>query len=260
MTAQARIQNRTASPTEQDPRWQAVAGRDKAFDGQFFYSVKTTGVYCRPSCAARLANPKNVRFHRTQAEARQEGFRPCKRCKPDQIVAAADAGTAAPIRFATGQCSLGTVLLARSPDGICAILLGHDAGALERDLHRRFANAAMLRDDARLETELAKVLAFTETPKDDLDLPLDMRGTAFQRRVWKALAKIPAGKTASYGDIARRIGSPNAVRAVAQACAANAIALAVPCHRVVRSDGALSGYRWGAVRKRALLAREAGAA
>ena len=343
--------------TALDPRWAAVVARDRAADGDFYYSVQTTGVYCHPSCAARLANPKNVRFHPTQADAERAGFRPCKRCTPGQpsleqqhaakvadacraiegadevltLAALASAaglspyhfhrvfkavtgltpkgyaaarrtrrvqaelsrsdtvtqaiydagfnsggrfyansdamlgmtprdfragGTNMDIQFAVGQCSLGAILVARSSKGVCAILLGDDPDALVRDLQDRFPQAGLTGGDAGFEAMVATVVGFVETPGIGLDLPLDVRGTAFQQRVWQALRSIPAGGTASYADVARRIGLPKAVRAVAAACAANALAVAIPCHRVVRSDGALSGYRWGVARKRSLLDRE----
>jgi AraC family transcriptional regulator of adaptative response/methylated-DNA-[protein]-cysteine methyltransferase len=163
------------------------------------------------------------------------------------------------IRFAIGECSLGSLLVAQSGRGICAIHLGDDPGALARDLQDRFPHARLVGGDKGYEKLVAKVVGFVEAPALGLDLPLDVRGTAFQQRVWQALRKIPAGSTASYTEIAKRIGSPKSVRAVAQACAANALAVAIPCHRVVRNDGALSGYRWGVERKRALLRREADA-
>ena len=344
--------------TERDPRWASVVARDQAADEKFFYSVKTTGVYCRLSCPARLARPENVRFHATRADAERAGFRPCKRCKPDQpslaeqhatkvaeacrLIEAADeppnldelarsvglsphhfhrvfktvtgitpkayaaahrarrvrdgltrsgtvteaiygagfnsngrfyatsdkvlgmtptdyraGGTNAEIRFAIGECSLGSILVARSEKGVCAILLGDDPDALVRDLQDRFPRATLIGGDAGFEDLVAKIVGFVEAPRLGLDLPLDVRGSAFQQRVWQALQEIPAGETASYADIAERIGSSKAVRAVAQACAANSLAVAIPCHRVVRNDGALSGYRWGVERKRALLDREA---
>ncbi len=346
-----------ATPTELDPRWAAVVARDYAADGAFYYSVRTTGVYCRPSCAARLANPKNVRFHATPADAERAGFRPCKRCKPDQpsleqqhaakvaeacrriegadeapgladlaqavglgphhfhrvfkavagvtpkeyaaahragrvrdglkrsntvteaiydagfnssgrFYAQTDAvlgmtprdyragGTNTQIQFAVGECSLGAILVARSAKGVCAILLGDDPDALVRDLQDRFPRAELIGGDAGFEALVARVVGFVEAPGLGLDLPLDVRGTAFQQRVWQALREIPAGKTASYAEVARRIGAPKAVRAVAAACAANALAVAIPCHRVVRTGGGLSGYRWGVERKRALLENE----
>jgi AraC family transcriptional regulator of adaptative response/methylated-DNA-[protein]-cysteine methyltransferase len=158
------------------------------------------------------------------------------------------------IRFATGTCALGTFVVACSGRGLCALLLGKEPDALVQDLRRRFPDAGAMDGDAT--DLLARVARFVETPATGLDLPLDPRGTAFQLRVWQALRAIPAGSTASYTEVAERIGAPGAVRAVAQACAANAIAVAIPCHRVVRSDGAISGYRWGVERKRALLARE----
>jgi AraC family transcriptional regulator of adaptative response/methylated-DNA-[protein]-cysteine methyltransferase len=350
--------DKTAAAILADPRWVAVRTRDARADGSFFYSVKTTGVYCRPSCAARAARPENVAFHATAAEAQRAGFRPCKRCKPDQpslaqqhaaMVTAAcraieqaevaptleqlaahtglspfhfhrvfkavsgvtpkqyaaahrnrrvrnelergasvtsaifDAGYNASsrfyetadqvlgmkpssyraggadseIRFAIGECSLGAILVAQSERGVCAILLGDDPDALARDLQDRFPNATLVGGDHTYEQRVAQVVGFVEAPALGLDLPLDVRGTAFQQRVWRALRDIPAGSTASYSEIARRIGSPKAVRAVAGACAANMLAVAIPCHRVVRHDGELSGYRWGVTRKRALLDREA---
>ena len=346
-----------ATPTERDPRWAAVVARDATADGTFYYSVRTTGVYCRPSCAARLANPGNVRFHALPADAERAGFRPCKRCKPDQpplqqqhaakvaeacrriageneppslaalaqtaglsphhfhrvfkavagvtpkayaaahragrvrdgltrsntvteaiydagfnssgrFYAQSDAvlgmtprdyragGTNTQIQFAVGACSLGAILVARSPKGVCAILLGDDPDALVRDLQDRFPQAGLIGGDAGFETLVARVVGFVEAPGLGLDLPLDVRGTAFQQRVWQALREIPAGETASYAEVARRIGAPRSVRAVAGACAANALAVAIPCHRVVRTGGGLSGYRWGVERKRALLETE----
>ena len=171
-----------------------------------------------------------------------------------------DGGTDARIEFALGQCALGAILVARSGRGLCAISLGDDPEALLRDLQDRFPRAELVGGDAGFEALVARVVGFVEAPALGLELPLDIRGTAFQQRVWDALRKIPVGATASYAEIAARIGSPKAVRAVAQACAANTLAVAIPCHRVVRSDGALSGYRWGVARKRALLQCEADAA
>jgi AraC family transcriptional regulator of adaptative response/methylated-DNA-[protein]-cysteine methyltransferase len=343
---------------EADPRWAAVVAKDAKADGAFYYSVKTTGVYCRPSCGSRLPRPQNIAFHVTRTDAEKAGYRPCKRCKPDQpalaerhvatITAAcrwiedaeeapsletlaAQAGVSpyhfhrlfkavtgvtpkgyatahrakrvrdglnrgssvtdaifdagynsnarfyersnallgmtpsdwrrggvnAEIRFAIGECSLGAILVARSAKGICAILLGDDPDRLARDLQDQFPHAHLVGDDEEFAQLVAHVVGFVEAPQNGLDLPLDVRGTAFQQRVWEALLKIPAGTTASYSEIAERIGAPRAVRAVAQACASNKIAVAIPCHRVVRNDGALSGYRWGVERKRALLEREA---
>ena len=344
--------------TQADPRWAAVAARDAAADGRFWYSVQTTGVYCRPSCAARTPRPENVRFHASCADAERAGFRPCQRCKPQQpsalahhaalvtqacrLIEEADTaptldelaaqlnlssshlhrifkqatgltpkayaaaqraqrvrqalgqspasvtdaiygagyqsssrfyeqsaqvlgmtptryragGAAQRIRFAVAQCTLGALLVAQSGRGLCAILLGDDADALVRDLQDRFPRADLHAGDPDFDALVAQVVAFVEAPGLGLDLPLDVQGTAFQQRVWQALRAIPPGQTASYADIACRIGAPAAVRAVAQACAANRLAVAIPCHRVVKSDGALSGYRWGVERKQALLERE----
>jgi AraC family transcriptional regulator, regulatory protein of adaptative response / methylated-DNA-[protein]-cysteine methyltransferase len=347
-----------AAATAGDPRWAAVATRDAARDGQFFYAVKTTGNYCRPSCAARTPRPENVTFFTATAEAERAGYRACQRCRPNEpalaqrhaakvaelcrfieraeqapaleaLAARANwsvyhlhrifkqvtgltpkayaaahraarvrselqhsdtvteaiygagynsngrfyeespqmlgmtptsfraGGADTVIRFAIGQCSLGAILVAQSARGVCAILLGDDADALARDLQDRFPQAQLVGGDAGFERLVAQVVGLVEAPGIGLDLPLDVRGTAFQRRVWKALCDIPAGHTASYSEVAERIGAPQSARAVAQACAANALAVAIPCHRVVRNDGALSGYRWGVERKRALLAREA---
>ena len=338
-------------------RWDAVRHRDARADGAFYYSVRTTGVYCRPSCAARLALRENVAFHATCADAERAGFRPCKRCRPNEaplaqrqadavaracrLIESSDApptldalaravgisryhlhrvfksitgvtpkayadahradrvraelpkratvtdaiyeagfnsngrfyahsaqtlgmqprdyrtgGSGASIRFAVGQCSLGSILVAATERGVCAITLGDDPDALVRDLQDRFPSATLTGGDAAFERWVATVVGFVEAPRLGLDLPLDVRGTAFQQRVWRALREIPPGSTASYADIAMRLGEPKAVRAVAQACAANALAVAIPCHRVVRKDGALSGYRWGVERKRELLKRE----
>jgi AraC family transcriptional regulator of adaptative response/methylated-DNA-[protein]-cysteine methyltransferase len=346
------------SATESDPRWAAVVARSRGADGSFFYSVRTTGVYCRPSCGARLPRPANVRFHATREDAEGAGFRPCKRCRPDRPSVAEQhaatvtaicrllesaprvpplealaaraglspfhfhrvfkavtgltprgyalahrgervrrelgkaatvtaaiyesgyssngrfydeservlgmtptefraGGATAEIRFAVGECSLGSILVARSERGVCAILLGDDPDALARDLQDRFPRATLIGGDAAFEDLVARVVGFVEAPRLGLDLPLDVRGTAFQQRVWHALREIPAGATVSYRDLARRIGSPRSVRAVAHACASNPLAVAIPCHRVVRSDGGLAGYRWGVERKRALLRREA---
>jgi AraC family transcriptional regulator of adaptative response/methylated-DNA-[protein]-cysteine methyltransferase len=165
-------------------------------------------------------------------------------------------GANAEIRFAVGECSLGSILVAKSERGICAISMGDDPDALARDLQDRFPHARLIGGDEGFEDLVAKVVGCVEAPSLGLDLPLDIRGTAFQQRVWQALCKIPAGSSATYAEIADRIGSPKAVRAVARACAANALAIAIPCHRVVRHDGALSGYRWGVERKHALLERE----
>jgi len=166
-------------------------------------------------------------------------------------------GARAEIRFAVGECSLGSILVARSERGVCAIFLGDDPDALTRELQDRFPRATLIGADPAFEDVVAKVVGLIEAPGTGVDLPLDVRGTAFQQRVWRALREIPAGSTASYREIARRIGAPSAVRAVAHACAVNPVAIAIPCHRVVRSDGGLAGYRWGVERKRELLEREA---
>lgn len=352
-----RPQAPVAPPADDAAKWAALKARDAQADGSFVYSVRTTGVYCRPSCPARPARPENVAFHATCAEAEAAGFRPCKRCRPNEPALAerqaeavaracrmieeaetmpalddlaevagmspfhfhrifkkvagitpkayagarlasrvalglqdADSiteavfdagynsssrfyanaserlgmtptayrkgGAGTRIRFAAAECSLGSILVAATEKGVCAILLGDDPDALARDLQDRFPKAELSGGDEAFERWVAEVIGFVEAPGRGLDLPLDIGGTAFQQRVWTALRAIPVGTTATYADIARAIGEPAAVRAVAQACGANKLAVAIPCHRVVRSDGSLSGYRWGVERKRDLLARE----
>jgi len=340
-----------------DPRWTLLVSRDRKADGKFFYSVASTGVYCRPSCGARTPRPENVHFFSTSEEAEAAGYRACKRCNPNELnpaneVAAKIAkacrlieraettpslqalakvagmsrfhfhrtfksvtgitpteyasahraarvreslersktvtdaiydagfnsssrfyegahrvlgmtptefragGANAEIYFAIGQCSLGNILAAQTERGVCAILIGDDAEQLIRDLQDQFPNAKLVGDALEYQNLVGKVVGLVENPKSGFDLPLDIRGTAFQKRVWKALQQIPPGTTATYTEIAARIGAPRSVRAVAQACATNSLAIAIPCHRVIRNDGALSGYRWGVERKRTLLQRE----
>ena len=236
---------RSISNTKKDLRWAAVRSQDGGRDGEFFYAVKTTGVYCRPSCAAR-PKPENVAFHKTRAEAERAGFRPCKRCRPDR-----DA-----LHFTIAKTSLGLTLVARSTRGVCAILFGDSRIGLLRELRGRFPGEFLIDRGSDIARE---IIALVEDCDGKTSLKLDMQGTEFQKRVWQELQRIPSGATAGYADIARRIGMPNAARAVARACAANPLALAVPCHRVVRSDGTLSGYRWGIARKKTLLKREAAA-
>ena len=341
-----------------DERWTAVCSRDGRADGTFLYSVCTTGIFCRPSCASRPPRRENVAFHADAEAARAAGFRPCKRCRPegptleeeraeaiaracrlieaseelpslDELAAVAglsrfhfhrqfkkvtgvtprayaasvraeaarrvlqsgasvtDAiyaagfgassrfyesaqdrlgmrprafragGKGEQIRFAVGECSLGHVLVAATSVGVCAILLGDDPSALLQDLEDRFPQAELIGDDPSFERYVAHAVGAVERPEEPFALPLDVRGTAFQEKVWNALRKLEPGTTASYGDIAQQIGMPSATRAVAQACGANRIAVAIPCHRIVRTDGSLSGYRWGVKRKQALLEREA---
>jgi AraC family transcriptional regulator of adaptative response/methylated-DNA-[protein]-cysteine methyltransferase len=166
-------------------------------------------------------------------------------------------GRGVAVQFAVGQCALGSVLVAATERGVCAIKLGDNPAVLMRELREHFPQADLAPGDARFERWVARVVGFVETPSVGLDLPLDIRGTAFQYRVWQALREIPLGATATYAEIARRIGRPKSMRAVGTACGANPLALAIPCHRAVRSDGTLAGYRWGLERKRELLGREA---
>ncbi len=344
--------------TTDERRWQAVETRDGNADGKFVFAVKTTGIFCRPSCTARRPLRKNVLFFLNPDDAAAAGFRPCKRCQPDKVApeqqraerimqacrimeaspepltletlaaqvamspfhfhrlfksiigltpgawqkalrtqrlrdrladgekvtrAAYDAGfqsgsnfyqqadaalgmTArqyrqggerATVQFVVGCCQLGEFLVAESERGICAILLGRSAEILIAELETLFPKANLISGDAAYAQRVASVVSLLEHPGRDIDLPLDIQGTAFQQQVWQALQEIPAGSTVSYQDIAERIGKPKAVRAVAGACAANRLAVVIPCHRVVRSDGALSGYRWGVERKKQLLSLEA---
>jgi O-6-methylguanine DNA methyltransferase len=178
--------------------------------------------------------------------------------RPVQVKGSKGATISNEIAFSIGESALGKVLVARSTVGVCAILIGSDADELRSDLTSRFPDSRLVADEQQLRDDLSKVVRFIDKPSEELDLPLDMRrGTPFQRRVWDALLAIPCGARVTYAALAHRIGMPNAARAVASACAANAIALGIPCHRVVRSDGTFSGYRWGVKRKRALLNREA---
>jgi AraC family transcriptional regulator, regulatory protein of adaptative response / methylated-DNA-[protein]-cysteine methyltransferase len=340
-----------------EARYEAVARRDPGADGQFFYAVRTTGVYCRPSCAARLALRENVAFHLTPESAEQAGFRACKRCRPrepsqldrhaalledlrgqlssldapkslaalaaragisptylqrlfkkhmgmspreyaaahrlarieDELrdgasVTAAlyEAGYSSSSRFyeagsgALGMapahlrrggkgvamratvraCSLGRVLIAATPRGVCAITFGEDDDDLRSDLRARFSQATIAPADAALEALATRIVSMIDAVRFGSELPLDLIGTAFQQRVWQALRKIPRGQTATYRQIAADIGAPRAVRAVGSACGKNPVAGLVPCHRVVRGDGELGGYRWGVARKRKLLDRE----
>ncbi len=238
----------TAPYQTDDQRWDALRRRDRDAEGAFFIAVRTTGVYCLASCAGRPLR-KNVEFHDTRESARAAGFRACLRCKPDQ--------PRETLRWATVPTSLGLALVARSGAGLRLVTLGDDEDALVRDLERRFRAARLTRDPDSLATDLAAVARHVDHPETALDLPLDAHGTPLQQAVWAALRAIPAGTTASYKTVAQAIGRPAAVRAVAQACGANPLAVITPCHRVVRSDGGLSGYRWGVERKKALLEKEA---
>lgn len=231
----------------EDARWAALEVRDRDADGAFLFAVTTTGVYCRPSCSGRPLR-KNVRFYSTAEAARADGYRACRNCRPDEARET--------LRWTTVDTDLGVALVAASDGGVRAITLGDDARALADDLAARFPKARLVEDAGGLSDLAARVRALIADPATRTDLPLAEAGTDLQRAVWAALRAIPAGTTASYADIARAVGRPSAVRAVAQACGANLLAVVTPCHRVVRSDGGLSGYRWGVERKRALLARE----
>ncbi len=233
---------------DDDARWAAARAKDRAAEGAFYMGVHTTGVYCLASCGGRPLR-KNVRFYATREDARAAGLRACLRCKPDS-----DLET---LRFGVTETSLGLALVARSDAGLRLVTLGDDAETLKADLEKRFKRARIIRDDAGLADDLRAVANVVDHPDHRLSLPIDAQGTELQKAVWAALREIPAGETASYADIAKAIGRPSAFRAVAQACGANPLAVVTPCHRVVRADGGLSGYRWGVERKRELLAREA---
>jgi AraC family transcriptional regulator, regulatory protein of adaptative response / methylated-DNA-[protein]-cysteine methyltransferase len=337
--------------------WAAVIAHDASQDGRFFYSVRTTGVYCRPGCASRQPRPENVAYYETAEAAEAAGFRPCKRCRPregspaerhvaaigracalirasdrlpslaeladaagisrfhfhrvfKQITGATprdwgkahrmgrladrleagegvaeavygagfgassrayeaapnglgmtpgarrDGGKGETIRYTVVSTWLGLALVAATERGVCMTALGDDSAGLEADLRRRFPAATLVAADAALCGWTERVVRYITRPAEQLDLPLDIRGTAFQAQVWRALQKIPPGQTSTYTEIAAALGRPKAVRAVAQACAGNKLAVLVPCHRVVRTDGDLAGYRWGVERKRELIARE----
>lgn len=233
---------------DDDARWDAMRAKDRAAEGAFYIGVRTTGVYCVASCGGRPLR-KNVAFYATRETCRAAGLRACLRCKPDM--------ERETLRWAVGETSLGLALVARSDAGLRLVTLGDDAEALRTDLEKRFKHARIVPDAQGLAGDLKAVADVVEHPDHRLELPIDARGTELQKAVWAALREIPAGRTASYADIAKAIGRPSAFRAVAQACGANPLAVITPCHRVVRSDGGLSGYRWGVERKAALLAREA---
>jgi len=333
------------SPTE---RWQAVLARDRQFDGAFVYAVRSTGIYCRPSCASRRPRRTQVSFFPIPEAAEREGFRACQRCHPSaanggdpavalvreacRAIAAGEplrgdtrrlarafkrvlgitprayaearrvtrfkqelkrrkhvspalyeagysstsrvyehaheqlgmtpatyarGGAGVEIVFVTVATSLGRLLVAATERGVCRVMLGDTAATLEADLRREF-DAASVRQDkgGTLEGFVDAMLSYLEGREPHLELPLDIRATAFQRRVWQELQRIPFGETRTYTQVAKAIGEPKATRAVARACATNPVALVIPCHRVVREDGDLGGYRWGVERKKALLEKE----
>lgn len=340
-----------------EERWHKVINKDKSADGKFVYAVKTTGIFCLPSCSSKTANRENVVFFDTGEHALNAGFRPCKRCHPTeansqikhldkinkacQLIQSSESalslneladnvglspyhfhrlfkealgltpkayafalqaqklrdalshqekvtdaiyyagfgsdsrfyeksdrilgmpaktyqkgGKDKVIYFALGRCTFGDILVAQSEKGVCAIFLGDDPQTLVQQLQDQFANAELIGADERFEWVVASVVGFIENPLQGIELPLDIKGTAFQEQVWKALRDIPPGKTVSYSELANKIGKPRATRAVASACAANKLAVIIPCHRVVRTDGSLSGYRWGVERKQRLIYHE----
>jgi AraC family transcriptional regulator of adaptative response/methylated-DNA-[protein]-cysteine methyltransferase len=332
--------------------WDAVQDRDASYDGAFVYAVRSTGIYCRPSCAARRPRREQVMFFATPQAASQAGFRPCRRCRPGEVDAQAalirlaceyierhcedsptlgdlsihlavspyhlqrifkrvmgvsprqyaeacrlaqfkahlkkgemvtralyDAGYGSSSRLYPGQlgmtpteyrkggkgmqigytvvkCKLGYVLVAATERGVCAVSLGDSIEMLESALAEEYPAAEIRRDGQSLSRWVGAILDYLEGQPTPLDLPLDVQATVFQRRVWEALRAIPYGSTRSYSEIAQSLGHPQAARAVARACATNPVSIVVPCHRVVRTDGGLGGYRWGLERKRALLAQE----
>lgn len=344
---------------EDEARWAAVLAKDKQLDGEFVFAVKTTGIYCRPSCPAKPAKRQNVEFFDTTVLAAGAGYRACKRCKPDgpsqertrhdlvlqacQAIEQSESGlllddlaakvglsphhfhrifkagtgltpkqyhkavqarrvtlalqgassvtealydagfsssgrfyedassnlgmspssfrqggAGEQIRHTIEPCSLGMLLVAATPRGVCAIEFADSRDVLLARLQARFSKAVLQAGDDQFKQWVAQILRYLDQPTGALDLPLDVQGTVFQRRVWKALQEIPTGQTLSYTELAQRLGQPTAVRAVASACANNQIAVAIPCHRVVRAGGALAGFRWGLERKAELLRREGG--
>ena len=340
--------------TELQNKWQQVIARDARQDGRFVFAVRTTGIYCRPSCPSRRPRRDSVEFFPTPNEAERAGYRACLRCKPTEISSQAqyvararqildnaegvvtlpqlskrvglspfhlqrlfkratglspreyqsarriqhvkhglrkgddvttalyDAGFGSSSRlyekapqqlgmtpgaykrggagtkivFAIAPSPLGRLLVAATDRGLCAVRFGESAGDLERALRTEFHAAELHRDDAGMRHYVDPLLAVIRGENTIVDLPLDVRATAFQMKVWEKLRQIPRGETRSYSDVAREVGNPSAVRAVARACASNPVALAVPCHRVVSAGGDLAGYRWGVERKKKLLERE----
>jgi len=348
------------STLSSEQQWRVVLARDRAFDGAFVYAVRSTGIYCRPSCPSRKPGRDQVTFYAAPEPAERAGFRPCRRCRPGDVAQAdpraatvrracqvidstlgestgvsalaravgttparlasafrgvlgvsprqyrdqrrldvfkrrlkegrrvspalydagysstsrvyehadrqlgmtpatyRNGGRGAHIRYATASCPVGWLLVAATDRGICRVALGSDRAVLERALRAEFPAAHVAGTKDALAPWVRALVQHLQGTQPRLDLPLDVQATAFQRRVWDELRKIPYGATRSYAAVARAIGRPRASRAVARACASNPTALVVPCHRVVREDGALGGYRWGVERKEALLEREAG--
>jgi AraC family transcriptional regulator of adaptative response/methylated-DNA-[protein]-cysteine methyltransferase len=340
--------------TELQNKWHQVMARDARQDGRFVFAVRTTGIYCRPSCPSRRPRRDSVEFYANPNDAERAGYRACLRCKPTEVSSQAqhvararqlldnsegimtladlskrvglssfhlqrlfkratglspreyqsarrmqhvksglrkgddvttalyDAGFGSPsrlyeksgqqlgmtpgeyrrggsgatIRYAIAPTPLGRMLVAATDRGLCAVRFAETVTELERDLRNEFHSATLYRDDAALKEYVEPLVASIRGDNSPIDLPLDIRATAFQQKVWDMLRRIPRGETRSYTEVAREIGEPTAVRAVARACATNPVALAVPCHRVVRSDGDISGYRWGVERKKKLLERE----
>ena len=337
--------------------WRAVASRDAAFDGIFVFAVRTTGIYCRPSCPARRPNPSNVQFFAGSEAAERAGFRPCRRCRPQEaphsaesrlvsqvcrLIEAAEGGTvslaalsraceASPthlqrtfrrlmgisprgyaeavrlrrlktqlrkgddvttalyeagygstsrlyersnrqlgmtpaayrrggrgmeIGYSIAASPLGRLLVAGTARGISAVYLGDADERLEAELRREFPEAKIAKNSAAVSAWVKELVRHLSGKQPKLDLPLEVAATAFQRRVWEHLQDIPYGTTRTYSDISRALGRPSATRAVARACATNPVSIVIPCHRVVRGDGSLAGYRWGIERKQALLERE----
>ncbi|WP_197745065.1 methylated-DNA--[protein]-cysteine S-methyltransferase [Candidatus Nitrosacidococcus tergens] len=248
----------TRNQITQDPRWFSLTIRDSNADGSFVYSVKTTKVYCLPSCPSPISSPENVSFYRNYKEAERAGFRPCKRCNPRDYLLS-NKNRVVKIVFGVQKSSLGWVLAAQrtGKKGVCAVLFGETQDKLIVDLQTYFPAAQLVNNAAVFDEVFKKIIASIEDPTVQLNIPLDIQGTEFQQRVWHTLCHIPLGETWSYTKVATHLGLPaKSARAVAGACAANKIAIAIPCHRVVRSNGNLSGYRWGIDRKRTLLHQE----
>ena len=318
--------------TTDQEKFTAISARNKSADGVYFYAVRTTGVYCKPSCGARLPKPDNVVFFARGVEAKAAGFRPCRRCWPDRVLTngaqaavraacammkqAVQNDTRLPslaslakragyspfhfhrlflehthmtphqfgltlrveflreqtmttkklsakkmpqhITYAMRDTSLGLLIVGTTPKGICALHFADNVEEGLANLAKRYPGAQLVPDTGALAKTFETIIAYIDAPKQNLDLPLDIAGTLFQQKVWQALRAVKPGQTATYGEIAKAIGAPKAMRAVGTACGANPVSLVIPCHRILGKDGSLTGYRWGVDRKRVLLERERG--
>ncbi len=244
------------SALSDDDRWNAVKDNDTSLDGRFVYVVRTSGVYCSPSCPSRQPKRENTAFFDGPEQAEAAGFRACKRCggipaprKPHEEL----------VGYAIEKTAIGYCLVAIGPRSVMSAELGDSPDTLRKEFCGQYINAVELPADHAAMRIISNVIEIVENPKSSHAIPLDFQGTRFQKNVWNALRRIPAGQTATYSQIANAIGKPNAARAVGAACGANRFAVLVPCHRVVRADGTSKGFRWGLGRKEQLLQLEAAA-